>query len=991
MLGLAFPASAADTIDFDKQPTYAFGSFSSNVEVADGSLRIRTPNGQGGAGFQQSYDLSGDGDRLPLLRVTLGPEHRGRRLIVEFKDADDNMRAFSYDLRDLQRQKSIAVSPQDAQMLMPPPGEAFDPASVKQMLVKGDWGSGPFDVTIEAVEVAAATPEQAAEWQESLAKLEKKRQQQAQREQQRIERRDRLLEEGADHPADGPRVTAVSTLGPTLLAIRLHEREAIPGGQTTYEPQPDDQIRPDGRKVLVWRDGKPVIESMSQKVFRKRENGKREEIGRLLADGRTLRFDPSTAGTSVTMETLDSPEAYVVRSDDDSAFSSGVTAVALHRKSKPIGNLSAERQHWIYLELPSPLADGRQYTIDFYGINTAEPSVDFVYDSTQMWSPAVQATHVGHRPNDPFKRAFLSEWLGSGGAHTFDVDEFELLDEQGNVVFTGPVERVLAADESENLAGSGNRTGTNVYALDYADFAESGMFRVHVPGVGVSRPFPIRRDAWTDAFTHVMKGLLAHRSGMTLPPELIGYDRPRPMHPDDGFTVFQADVTTWDGESKAIYESLKRLLGDDLDASKLDVVPDAWGGYQDAGDWDRRANHLSVTYGLLELYAMFPDYFANLPLTLPKDETHNALPDLLDEALWNAEFYRRLQREDGGVRGGIESTAHPRSGEASWQESLLAAAFEPDPQASYDFAAVAAKLSGLLAAYDVEAAAEWHRDAVHAWNWAQANGDEVIAAAQARSVRKADGLPDKVRNAKALAAAELYRLTEEATYHDAFKEAFSLKGDGQLSAGFAYATLSPDLADPDLAADVRSQAIAAAETTVAFGSGNAYGISHRVQGLPMMGWVGYYSVPEAILGPTLPRAHYLTGDERFLAAALRATNYAVGANPTNMTMTTGLGHDFPRHPLHVDSRATGQEPPPGIVVYGPHDPDRAPGYIKRFTLQGNLFPDVDQWPPAETYIDVGNWVEMNEYTVHQTIGPSSFYWGYLAAREADELAAREAD
>ena len=61
-----------------------------------------------------------------------------------------------------------------------------------------------------------------------------------------------------------------------------------------------------------------------------------------------------------------------------------------------------------------------------------------------------------------------------------------------------------------------------------------------------------------------------------------------------------------------------------------------------------------------------------------------------------------------------------------------------------------------------------------------------------------------------------------------------------------------------------------------------------------------------------PRAHYLTGDEEYLAGALRATNYAVGANPSNMTMDhRPRSRTSPAFPLHVDSRNTGQEPPAG--------------------------------------------------------------------------------
>jgi endoglucanase len=35
-------------------------------------------------------------------------------------------------------------------------------------------------------------------------------------------------------------------------------------------------------------------------------------------------------------------------------------------------------------------------------------------------------------------------------------------------------------------------------------------------------------------------------------------------------------------------------------------VPNAWGGYFDAGDWNRRIQHLDATNLLFELAEMFP-------------------------------------------------------------------------------------------------------------------------------------------------------------------------------------------------------------------------------------------------------------------------------------------------------------------------------------------------------------------------------------------------
>jgi endoglucanase len=977
---------------FERDVTFAFGTFQDHVRVHNAALHLTAPNGRGGLGYVDPIQAPAGDERAPVLHVTVGPDHRAGRIALVLKDAQDRERVFEYDLSDLPVGRESLVYPRGGELLVPDADEAdaFDPRQINNQMLRGNWQNHPYDLRVHAVQLRPLTAalQQVRQQRLDEARAEQQRQREAQ--QRRDAERDRLLADGADHPADGPRVAHVGALGPDLLAIHILEREHTPARQIAYEPQPDDTIRESGRPMLAWQDGRPALAPSSREVRRPVEGRSRPAtVGILLSDGETLSLPRGFTGQRITDATVAAPRAYRIQSTSDNRFADGVIPTAVHHKALPFGTNDdgVGREHWVYLQLPQPLREGERYTLEFTGVNTAQQDVALVYDTRQLRSPAVHASHVGYRPDDPFKRAYLSAWLGTGGAHAFDADRFELLDEAGQVVFEGAVEQVLAQDQTEGLIGDRNHTGTHVWAMDFGGFTAPGTYRVHVPGVGVSHPFPIARDAWTDAFTHVMQGLLTHRSGIALPADLAGYERPRPMHPDDGFTVLQADVTRWDGESSAIRESLERLVGEEMDASEIPTLPEAWGGYMDAGDWDRRAHHLSVSYGLLELYAMFPEFFDQLTLTVPEQEADNDIPDLLDEVLWNVMFYRRLQRDDGAVRGGVESTAHPRSGEASWQESLLVAAFEPDPEACYQFASSAAKTAGLLEPFAPDTAADLADAAVRAWDWAQANAQAEVAAASQREVHRADQIPGRVQSAEALAAVELYRLTRDERYHEAFIAVTPLTrdnpGDQQLDAAFAYATLPAELQDPQLARAARDLIVDQADTALTFGQNNAFGISIRVPRLPMIGWVGYYSVPETSVGPTLPRAHHLTGEPRYLAAALQATQYAVGANPRNMTMTTGLGHDYPRFPLHVDSRNAGLPTPPGIVVYGPHVPSRAPGYVRQWSLQNNIVPDVSQWPAAEAYIDLGNWVEMNEYTVHQTIGPTAYYWGYLAARSSD--------
>ena len=97
--------------------------------------------------------------------------------------------------------------------------------------------------------------------------------------------------------------------------------------------------------------------------------------------------------------------------------------------------------------------------------------------------------------------------------------------------------------------------------------------------------------------------------------------------------------------------------------------------------------------------------------------------------------------------------------------------------------------------------------------------------------------------------------------------------------------------------------------------------------LPVIGVVGYDSVPETTIGFVLPRAHHLTGKEKYLSAGLAAAQYSGDARPMDMTFTIGVGHDHPRRVLHLDSRNAGIEPPDSITVYGQTDPALTNGSV----------------------------------------------------------------
>ena len=509
----------------------------------------------------------------------------------------------------------------------------------------------------------------------------------------------RLFREQAFAPHQ---VRALATFGlaplvlqPRQRGIRLQQlrlqRVELPA-QEAYQPQPGDEVRPGGKGTTpVWRDGAIVEEAVSLELLRpERAGAKPQKIGVLSGDRRWLLREPRAVGAALDRGLAAEPAAWRVLRGE-----APVAVERVHLKSKPNGPRGLSTLHRVYLVLAEPLAAGAGYTVLAHGVSTRQDRIAYRHDTARSRSEVVHASHIGFRPDDPLKHAFVSLWLGGGGGQDYPDDlAFEVLDDAtGTVAFTGRAQVAKALGAREQVRGDRDYAGTEVLRLDFSPLARPGRYRVHVPGIGCSAAFPIAADAWLAAARVSLKGLLAHRSGIALGPPLLPYERPRPMHPADGLTVLPVPRTMHDGESEAVREGVRDLLK----AGALpDALPEAWGGYMDAGDWDRRSQHLEATGLLLELYGSAPGFWREVRLDLPAEERANRIPDLLDEALWNIDFYGRLQQADGGVRGGVESTEHPRAGEASWQETLVVGAFAADAPSSYRFAATAGEVVRIL-------------------------------------------------------------------------------------------------------------------------------------------------------------------------------------------------------------------------------------------------------------------------------------------------------
>jgi endoglucanase len=311
-------------------------------------------------------------------------------------------------------------------------------------------------------------------------------------------------------------------------------------------------------------------------------------------------------------------------------------------------------------------------------------------------------------------------------------------------------------------------------------------------------------------------------------------------------------------------------------------------------------------------------------------------------------------------------------------------AYAPGLWSSHVYAGVAARAAHVMRLLGSERADEYEENALSAMEWAEREFADWPSRPEYGQVR--DGAKERVRDDRCLAGVELYRLTGEERWHAVFAETTRLRGDPQdlsdrqRDAAFAYATLPEKETDPELRRAAIDFTVRDAERAVAFARGNAWGITTPYyERAPYM---GFYTMPGSM---QVVRGHVLTGRADFLEAIVRSCVFGAGGNPMNLCMTTGVGHDWPRNPLHVDSRHSGQPAPAGITLYGAADiPSLRDSHYWTWPLKQSLADDCTpsgwDWPPPEGYFDIYSWAAVCEYTIMQTLGPNSYVWGYLAAR-----------
>jgi len=963
--------STTQNIALNQPFLFAYGTWEKKVRIENGVAILRgegvSPKGGAGVNLASNLDLSRAANNTPTLRVKIGAGNTMTRLRLLLIDAAGRTANWSFALPPSST-GFVEVTPQNGAPLSKPnepdkTGQPLNLSKISQYQFGGDWSSdGAIDIEVSAISFVPPTEEVRAQ------RVALVQQEAADREKLQLERE--ALRAKYKRNALSPTVSNIAPVATNVLSIEIKSERILPASLTLYVAQSGD-VRSEKKddkgqinEVTVSRGGK--------------------DLGWLIGPKRDwLAAREGFEGDPLLEFVADDASNFTVSSSDDTNFAQGVKPLWVARKSTPTnweGSSDMEMRHTLYLRLPKPLAAGKHYTIDMGALNKRESSTRWVNDAARVRSEAVHVNQIGFRPDDPAKRAFVSCWLGNGGALKLPTTlNFSLIDDKtGKVVWSGQSRDLWPAGKLEQMQTARNFSGTDVMRLDFSSFKTPGRYRVLVAGIGTSFPFEIGRDVWKKAFWVQMKGLYNQRSGTELGPPYTSFKKPRDMNPMDAAT--NNTHVTWT-KYRAIEGGAENFAA--IAAGDTGEAAPGWGGYQDAGDWNpRRVTHMAVTMSQLEVFDLFPKTYAALKLNIPQ---RKGVPDILTEAIFEFETFRRLQQKDGGVGLGLETPGDPLTGEVSWLQSMPIYALSPDYASSWFYAGVGARLSRLLQPYDAELAATYRDSAIAAFNWAEKDFARDKAAGL---IAKRDGTWQEIdkRNAAAL---ELYRLTGEKSWHDVFLQDSVLKDASpelfawgkavQRNQAFTYATMPANLGDAALKKKAVTAISTLADRALKYASDNAWNLTTPDKGRPQ--FIGFYSTADAT---DLVHAHFLTKNPKYLAGAVQATQFQSGANPNNLVYTTGLGANPVQHPLKLDSRRTGQNAPVGLTPYGNID---MPNWGNQqwitwpitYYLSKTTTPHPLEWPTNEAYWDLGGFVALNEFTV-DSWAPNITVWGYLAAR-----------
>lgn len=393
---------------------------------------------------------------------------------------------------------------------------------------------------------------------------------------------------------------------------------------------------------------------------------------------------------------------------------------------------------------------------------------------------------------------------------------------------------------------------------------------------------------------------------------------------------------------------------------------DCSGGWHDAGDYGKYITAGAVAVGhLLYAYELCPESF-EMSLDIP--ESGNHIPDILNEVRYELEWFLKMQDEDGGVHHKCTSMYHTGFVMPE-DDNLPFIVTDVSSLATGDFVAVMSAASRIYAKFDSEFSDKTRKAAEKSFEWLCKNPEFIFKNPPECTTGTYEDFCDV--DERMWACAEYYRLTGDRRATDFINSALNMKinttalgwGDVGGFASIAILTAPHSVFSDDLIQNISTKWIEEASRLCSVSSSNSYGIAFHTFDF---GWGSNMTVLTNAM--ILSFAHKLTGESRFLDAAIQQTDYILGRNAMNISYVTGYGENAFRNPHNRPTYADNiDDPIPGYVSGGPNrnpcDPDACA-----------LIPEGSA--PMKCYADVWGSYSTNEITIYWN-SPLVFVLAYL--------------
>lgn len=470
-------------------------------------------------------------------------------------------------------------------------------------------------------------------------------------------------------------------------------------------------------------------------------------------------------------------------------------------------------------------------------------------------------------------------YINQVGFRPSDPKEFSLVGASGNVeIVNASGQTVLTV--TPGAASYWEPSGQSVQLVDFSNLKAEGKYSIKVGGQVLRQDLVVKENTFADVYKAAIKWFYYQRASMALESSYAGqWSRAA------GHTNSTVELHNSTGASGTIQSSK---------------------GWYDAGDYGRYiVNSGITTYTLLSLFEHFPEFFKTAKWNIPAD---GSLPDLLAEIKWNLDWMLTMQANDGSVYHKLTSLGFP--GEVMpAQDNLKLYVIGKSAEAAFDFAGVMALASRVYKPFDASYASKCLEAAKKAYSWGS-NNMNVHFKANPSDVSTGAYEGENATDEKLFAGTELAITTGDGSYKQSGTSPYvSWWGGMDGIATYGKATHASVFSD---AGEAKQNILSTADGFVDRAR-SGFGVTMAKDDF---NWGSNSSA--ANQGVWLLHAYYLTGNEKYYTAALKALDYLLGKNPLDMSFMTGFGTKSPKMPHHRPSTSDNvEEPIPGMLVGGP--------------------------------------------------------------------------